>query len=152
MYAHRNGSSMWPNRLNAEDESGGSIKVISTTLDGLREQGRIAEEEHTYFVSDLTVKGLINEINHVVTLLGGYKMAEAFKWWMHGQNRPTWDYLKLDWATRDQPGDTRDALERVKGCTEEDLNMVRYLFGEGMSARVSNYENAMTYAGWRTYY
>lgn len=39
MYAHRNGASMWPNRLNAEDESGGSIKVISTTLGGLLDQG-----------------------------------------------------------------------------------------------------------------
>lgn len=61
-------------------ESGGSIKVISTTLGGLLDQGRITKEEHTYFASDLTVKGLIKEINDVITLLGGYKMAEAFKW------------------------------------------------------------------------
>ena len=42
--------------------------------------GRITGEEYAYFLNDVTVKGLIFEINKVVDILGGFKMGELVKW------------------------------------------------------------------------
>ena len=54
---------------------------------------------------------------------------------LHGQNRPQWDYAKIDFATRDEPADTRNALDRVKQCSRADLEKVHYLFGTGYAHR-----------------
>ena len=77
------------------------------------------------------IPDLIRQINVVVVALGGMKMGELVKWWLHGRNRPQWDYAKLDFATRDTLRDNRDALDRVKEASAEDLKMARYLFGQG---------------------
>ena len=158
MRAFRHRASLYHHKL--EPDNVKVTKLITKALKGLRAQGvppidpspaappcpvkcgpdhavctpraeRITKEEHLYFIDVAGIPEVIRRINVVVDHLGGLKMGELVKWWLHGRNRPQWDYAKLDFATLDKLDDSRNALDRVKGATPDDLMVARCLFGQG---------------------